>query len=139
MPALLNTTSNFPKLSSANRTIPSASDAFETSAAKARALSSPIEFAVASAASFFTSTTTTFAPSRANRRHDAFPIPEPPPVINATLFAKRICSSRLLEVSLSFPVGDCGIELPLFGAEKVEIVLDDVAAQDFACPFAATE
>jgi len=40
---------------------------------------------VASAVSFFRSTTTTFAPSRANARHDALPMPLPPPVTIATL------------------------------------------------------
>jgi recombinational DNA repair ATPase RecF len=35
----------------------------------------------------------------------------------------------LLEISPSFPVRDNRIELPLFGAEEVEVVLDDVFAE----------
>src|SRR5258706_5376523 len=142
MPALLKITSSLPKLSSANFTIPSASEALEASAAKGRAFG-PISFAVASAVSFFKSTTMTFAPSLAKRRQEALPMPEPPPVMRATLFSSRIFispftlhpslfNSRHFKVSPSFPIGNHRVEFSLFGAEKVEVVIDYVLAEDFA-------
>src|SRR2546428_570089 len=152
--------SSRPKLFSANATIAWASFAFETSAPNALAFA-PISLAVASAVSFFTSTTTTFAPSRAKRRHEAFPMPLPPPVISATLFARRMCSPgsqfavhgwqrlcelptairelRHFEISLPFPVRHDRVELPLLGAEKVQVVIDDILTECRTCPLALGE
>src|SRR6266480_2088471 len=136
IPALLKMMSRRPKLFSANATMPSASFAFETSAPNALAFA-PISFAVASAVSFFRSTTTTFAPSFANRRQDALPMPLPPPVINATLFANRMRSpsalgtrhsSSHLEVPPPLPVGHDGVEFSLLGSEEMQVVIDDVLA-----------
>src|SRR5204863_4846208 len=86
--------------------------------------------AVVSAASFFRSTATTFAPSRANSRQVALPMPEPPPVINATLSLNRM--SGHLEIAPPLPIGHGVIELPLLGAEKVQIVIDHVLAEGAA-------
>src|SRR5437763_7179474 len=95
---------------------------------------SPICFAVASAVSFFKSTTTTFAPSFAKRRHDAFPMPLPPPVIRTTLFASRI--SGHLEIAAAFPVGDHRVKLPLFRSEEMQVVIDHRFTESRARPFA---
>src|SRR6266550_8881734 len=136
MPALLKMMSRRPKLFSANATMPSASFAFETSAPNALAFA-PISFAVASAVSFFRSTTTTFAPSFANRRQDALPMPLPPPVIKTTLFASRI--SGHLEIAAPLPIGDHRVELSLFGSEEMQVVIDDCFAENRARPFAVGE
>src|SRR6266550_1783595 len=133
MPALLKTTSSRPKLFSAKAIIASASFAFEISAPNARAFP-PISFAVASAVSFFKSTTTTFAPSLAKRRQEALPIPLPPPVIRATLFASRM--SGHFEIAAPLPIGDHRVEFSLFRPEEVQVMIDDRFAERGPGPLA---
>src|SRR5438067_507311 len=162
MPALLKATSRRPYVDSAKATIASASFAFDTSAANARP---PISRAVASAASPFTSTQTTFAPSRANSRADAWPMPLPAPVIRATFplslmpspnqqgarcaplpmpvpasgrGAQRAPSCHL-EVAPPLPVRHGRVEFPLLGAEEVEIVIDHLLAERLPRPGALGE
>ena len=76
-------------------------------------------------------------------------MPEPPPVMRATLFQSHVpkgdeseestplslftfLHSRHFEVSPPLPVGDDGVEFSLFGAEEVEVVIDDVFAERLA-------
>ena len=66
-------------------------------------------------------------------------MPLAPPVINATLFARRIRSSCLFEISFPLPVRYNRIELPLFGAQEVEIVVHNFRAEGFACQRTALE
>src|SRR5690348_11311525 len=83
MPATLSSASRRPNSSTAVRTIASTSASLVTSQCTARA-PSPIAPAV-SASAPLQSATTTFAPSRAKSCADALPIPEPAPVMTATL------------------------------------------------------
>src|ERR1044072_4953712 len=123
--------SSLPKVCSANATIASQSFALEMSAENGTA--SPPAALISSTVppAPFKSATTTFAPSCAKRRHDAMPMPDPPPVINATLFANRI--SPHLEISAAFPIGDHRIELSLFRLEEMQVVPDHVVAERRAC------
>src|SRR6185503_8422790 len=85
MPALLQ------RMSSPPATMRSQSSALETSPARAAAL--PLAFltsaTVSSAAFGEMSATATLAPSRANARAAAWPMPDPAPVMRTTLFLNR--------------------------------------------------
>ena len=89
IPALLYTMSGTPSFSTVAATIACASSFFETSAPSAIALPPAVSMsrAVWAAARWSISTTATFAPSSANSSEPARPIPEPAPVISATLLA----------------------------------------------------
>src|SRR5512132_91997 len=75
-----------------------------------------------------TSATTTAAPSFAKRSAASRPMPLPAPVINATLSFKRIGSDPL-EEARALPAGDDLVELPLLGAQVVEVVVHDGVAE----------
>ena len=96
IPALFSSTSSRPYLSTAARTIASASALSVTSplAVAASPPPSPIFAAVSSALDSLRSATTTRAPSRANASADARPIPDPPPVTRAT-FPSSLIESLL--------------------------------------------
>src|SRR3954447_1038143 len=69
---------------------------------------SPISAATFSASSPLTSPTVTCAPSSASRRAVAAPIPDPPPVITATLPSNRLMLAMSVSSSGSADVaGDC--------------------------------
>src|SRR5581483_11875389 len=128
-PALLKSTSSFPKVDSACATIASQSAALETSAVKAvaRPPSAPTISAVSTAASPFRSTATTAAPSRPKSSAVSRPIPLPAPVINTALSFRR--TSDPFEVASPFPVRDGAVERGLLGAEEVGVVRDDLVAE----------
>src|SRR5439155_12701396 len=92
MPALLNATSSRP----CRCTTPSKSARTCASSATSQAANSPPTSPAAdSPASALTSTTTTVAPSAANRRTVASPMPLPPPVTTATRSRNRSVNSIL--------------------------------------------
>src|ERR1700730_17088716 len=134
MPALLNSMSSRPKASSAALTIACESWALATSA-WTKTASLPFDFS---------SATATRAPSLANRRADSNPIPAPPPVMRATFPSRRVPifftpSSRPLEVSRPLPARHHFVELPLLGAENVEIMRCHALPEGFARQAAALE
>src|SRR5215471_11986198 len=87
----------------------------------ARATASTVWWAAASSMS----ATTTRAPSPANRRAAARPMPIPAPVMTATLSARRSAISDALGVPHQLPVRDGAIEGLLLEAGGVQVMLHD--------------
>ena len=89
-PAFATTTSSPPNASTAVATAARTCPSSAVSPATARP---PVSAATSSSGSGRRPVTTTFAPSRANMRAVAAPIPVPPPLTIATLPSSRICAS----------------------------------------------
>src|SRR5262245_53908320 len=87
MPATLSTTSTRPNVRTAAAIMASTSASLVTSQCTARAL--PPNSAAVSCSAPLMSAATTLAPSRTNTLTDAFAIPDPAPVITATLPSNR--------------------------------------------------
>src|ERR1700722_12566110 len=140
MPALLKATSTEPNASWAAAKARATSAASLTSALTNRP---PICSAAAWPASWSRSTTTTLAPSDANRAPVASPMPLPPPVTTAvrpsSLPAMQIllvcsglfwcCDSDAFEVAAQFPVGHRGRVGGDLHLRHVRVVVDHVLAE----------
>src|SRR5262245_54736339 len=98
----------------------------------------PMLSATRAAASWSTSATTTCAPSSVNTRPASAPMPRPAPVTSQPFPASRPPSATL-EHPRALVAGDDLVEEALLRARVVEVVVDDLVAEEPARDVATLE